>query len=501
MNIVKRILSNKSGSSMSDEIGSKLRFLVLTTAVGVMATGCGLPQRLPKIPSILVPWSKEEAKTVVESPSDGVGTVADLDRFYGIVSADEPQAALIARSILETGGNAADAATALYFALSVTYPGAASLGGGGMCLYRGPNSPQVEVIDFRPSSPARRGPIAVPGNIAGFANLHDRHGNLKWVDLVGPSGYMAGKGTVVSQALANQIDAAQDNRSAVETFDRTGKGKISVGHYIVQKEIATSIGLIQYAGEDGFYRGALGKAFVANAAKEGGTITEQDLRNYKVRVRLADMVSSSGLRVFTALEDERMRDVWTTALQGESLTDQLPENQKHIEAGTTSFLVIDARGRSVSCALTMNGAFGYGGKSRETGIFYALPSEGARNVKGAGYLTARMVNEILGSAGEEDTVYSYLAPVIALARPDGLPAFVGSSAGNQTAIEDVVEVLNLGAMSTQEDLSSALAESGSSSASPVNAMTCSRSDEGVVRECHYGADPRGNGLALEATRK
>lgn len=56
--------------------------------------------------------------------------------------------------ILKEGGNAADAAVAVGYALAVTHPQAGNLGGGGFMLIRSKNG-NTTAIDFREMAPAK----------------------------------------------------------------------------------------------------------------------------------------------------------------------------------------------------------------------------------------------------------------------------------------------------------------------------------------------------------
>src|SRR5437868_14280823 len=73
---------------------------------------------------------------------------------HAMVVAQEPQAADVGVKILQSGGNAIDAATAVGFALAVTYPYAGNLGGGGFMLIRFADG-RSTFIDFRERAPGK----------------------------------------------------------------------------------------------------------------------------------------------------------------------------------------------------------------------------------------------------------------------------------------------------------------------------------------------------------
>ena len=132
-----------------------------------------------------------------------------LRGFIGGVAADEPLAALAAREVLATGGNAADAAVTLGFMLSVTLPSRASLGAGGACIAYQPGAgapghgiPQA--IMFTPRAPETNAgdrPAAVPMLARGLYLLAAQYGSKPFGSLVAPARQAALSGFSISRAL------------------------------------------------------------------------------------------------------------------------------------------------------------------------------------------------------------------------------------------------------------------------------------------------------------
>ena len=222
-----------------------------------------------------------------EKPLEGVeGSVLG---FVGGVAAEEPRAALVGRQVLASGGSAADAATAMYFTLSVTYPSAAGLGGGGVCLVHDVESGKIETLRFLPGQPADPAPsgtvrTAVPGNPAGFFALHARFGNQPWAAHVSRAEQLARFGTRASRALAWDIAWARawlrPHRQSWNILAPDGQ-PLKEGQFLRQIDLAGILSSLRARGPGEFYRGRLSGEFAHAVRLAGGSMTLEDLRAYK----------------------------------------------------------------------------------------------------------------------------------------------------------------------------------------------------------------------------
>ena len=108
---------------------------------------------------------------------------------FAAASADESRAAEVGRDVLLGGGNATDAAVAMYFAMAVTLPSAASLGASGVCIVHDSKTRAGEAFMFPPvAAPGsiRGTQVTLPSGVRAITLMHARHGSVPWAAVVAP---------------------------------------------------------------------------------------------------------------------------------------------------------------------------------------------------------------------------------------------------------------------------------------------------------------------------
>ncbi len=227
------------------------------------------------------------------------GTLADS----AMVVSAHPLASQIGASILRKGGNAVDAAIATQFALTLVFPQAGNIGGGGFMIFR-EASGEISTLDYRETAPAAStmnmfldqdgNPIkgmsqkgqassGVPGSVAGMIESHRKFGSLPWKDLVQPSVDLAFKGFPLTQRQAKTIHKLQDSlrryNSIIPSYMMNAQWK--TGDTMRCEELGRTFERIRDFGAAGFYEGKTADDIVGEMKRGNGLITHEDLKNYK----------------------------------------------------------------------------------------------------------------------------------------------------------------------------------------------------------------------------
>ncbi len=344
----------------------------------------------------------------------------------GIAVADEPLAARAGASTLASGGGAVDAVTTMFFTLSVTYPVAAGLGSGGICLVRDAGG-QVTEFDFLTKAPRAGGAYALPGAVAGFSTMQKLYGALPWQRVVAPGEAFAATGFPISQALAARLGTAQnilrlDASLAGEFLDQNGAPH-AAGVEARNTALGLSLSQIRLNRADGFYRGDVAAHMVTYSAAQGGGISADELAAMAplqgpARSRATGSFvtwlpgTRTGAGAFTAgMLDNLSRGARTSRDPSGTMTQAARQTLAGFgvgalprDLGSTGFVAVDANGTAASCAVTMNGPFGSG-----------------RTAAGTGVVLAQTPSSIAGLAS------AFLTPVIAI--KDGQVGLAGTGAG------------------------------------------------------------------------
>ncbi len=229
---------------------------------------------------------------------------AQADRGQrGMVTSAHPLASQAGLAILRQGGNAVDAAVATTLAISVVEPFSAGIGGGGFLLLRQGGTGEIKALDFRERAPqaATRQmyldaqgkvrpqastdgylAVAVPGTVAGLAEVHRHYGKLPWRTVVAPAIQLADQGFPVSWRLATAIAGQKTLRAnpmGQKIFTRQGQ-PLQLGDRLIQTDLAKTLTAIAQDPQS-FYTGGVGAAIARDMTANGGLITPADLRAYR----------------------------------------------------------------------------------------------------------------------------------------------------------------------------------------------------------------------------
>lgn len=229
-------------------------------------------------------------------------------RNGAVVSIDQ-YASQAGCQVLKAGGNAVDAAVATAFVLAVSHPFAGNIGGGGFMLIRLATGQRVG-IDYREMAPALSTPgmflkadgsvdtetsnfgylaAGVPGTVKGLETAWQLFGSLPWQKLLEPAIALALEGIYLNKFDAaslqrNQKDLARYPETRKIYFKADGRPYTSQD-LLIQQDLAETLKIIGRRGAQAFYEGDIADQFVLDVQANGGILTKEDLKNYRVRIR------------------------------------------------------------------------------------------------------------------------------------------------------------------------------------------------------------------------
>lgn len=399
----------------------------------------------------------------------------------GLAVGDEPFAVKTGIAILGEGGSAADAVTAMFFAMTATYPVAAGLGGGGICLVSDP-AKGIREFDFLPRAARAGGAFAVPGAVRGFYDVQSAFGTLPWQRDVAGGEAFAATGFPISHTLAMRLDNAQavlrqDPALAAEFLDQTGRPKAE-GTVVANPALSQTLATIRLSGADGFYKGAVANEVIRASAAQGGAISLQDFSEYRTGIENPRLTTEGDLSVALPVPSTGAGAFVQTLLANATRGGD-PENAVvaavrqslarfgisglPADLGGTGFAAVDQGGQAAVCGVTANGVFGSGKSAGNSGVLLAAAPGAPTGIAGA-----------------------FLTPAIAR-DSSGKVVLAGAGAGGPNGTAAIAYALLRLAAGQSIDRPGDLRSTGAAPAVTVNVIAC-----GAV--CVALPDPGGHGL-------
>jgi gamma-glutamyltranspeptidase/glutathione hydrolase len=227
-----------------------------------------------------------------------------------MVSVQEAVAAEVGLQVLRDGGNAVDAGVAVALALAVTLPRAGNLGGGGFMMVHDAETGETRAIDYREMAPASATrdmyldadgnadstlsrfhglAVGVPGTVAGMQLALETYGTMTLEQAAAPAIRLAEDGILVTADLADSLKALEKRMktwpATAAIFYKEDGSFYEPGDVLKQPDLAATLKKIAAEGPDGFYKGEVAEKIAASVQEAGGSMTVEDLANYRAVIR------------------------------------------------------------------------------------------------------------------------------------------------------------------------------------------------------------------------
>lgn len=235
-------------------------------------------------------------------------SISKLGKFQSAaISTDAAPCAVIGKDILARNGSAVDSAIAVLLCMGVVNPQSAGIGGGFLMLYYNRTQKAAYYIDARETAPEKATEdmfhgnatlaqfgglaIAVPGEIAGYHDIHDRFGSLPWSELFPPTIKMCREGIEVNAHLARALRKKKEFITQFEGIrnlftNNETKELYKMGEVYTRNDLADTLEAIAKEKSAALYGPSkMATDFLNDLRDAGSIIEESDMRRYSPRNR------------------------------------------------------------------------------------------------------------------------------------------------------------------------------------------------------------------------
>jgi gamma-glutamyltranspeptidase/glutathione hydrolase len=236
---------------------------------------------------------------------------------HGMVSSGHPLASEAGLRVLQSGGNAVDAAVAAWAVQGLTEPHMTGLGGDAFILIYLAKTREVKFINATGPAPTAAtvefykskgglpadGPLSVivPGAVGGMELALQKYGSRPMSDVLAPAIDLAENGYPVTESLGNALRSSRDKLAAAASTKKiwfNGDQPLEMGDRVVQKDYAATLRAIATRGTAEFYKGATASKVAGYLKSAGGILEQGDLASYTAHEDTAISVNYKGLDVY-----------------------------------------------------------------------------------------------------------------------------------------------------------------------------------------------------------